>query len=78
MAYSYITAWKKRNPDSVALTKRRYYAKVGDAIKLSQRERYKTDIAYKWQKQSEALENYYWRREHAFDVQCKIFGKIKI
>jgi hypothetical protein len=78
MTNSYITAWQKRNPDKVARTKARYYAKVGDKIKLSQRERYATDIVYKWTKQSEALENYYWRKSHPFEVQCLIFGKIKM
>lgn len=78
MANSYIIEWQKRNPEKVARTKRKYYVKVGGTIKQSLRERYKNDGLYQLHKQTEALENYYWKKQHPFEVQCRIFGKIKI
>jgi hypothetical protein len=75
---SYIIEWQKRNPEKVAASKRRYYAKVGDRIKQAQREKYKYDILHQWQKQADTLGRYHWRKNHPFEVQCLIFGKIKI
>lgn len=78
MSNSYIIEWQKRNPEKVALTKKRYYAKVGDRIKQAQREKYKYDILHQRQKQADVLGRYYWKKSHPFEVQCLIFGRIKI
>jgi|LakMenEpi03Aug12_release.lakeMendotaPanAssembly.Ray.scaffolds.fasta_scaffold736730_2 hypothetical protein len=75
---AYIIDWQKRNPEKVAIVKKRYYAKVGDRIKKKQKDMYDSDILCRWQKQADVLARYHWRKNHPFEVQCLIFGRIKI